>query len=514
NRIKTLDGTERDLPEDTLLIWDGERPIAVAGVMGGAETEVLGWTKNIFLESAYFEPFSIRRTSKRLSLVSESSYRFERGTDIEFLVTALDRAALLIQELAGGVIHKIIDAYPVKYVAEPVEINYGRINRFLGTELSKREILEILEGLGIPTEDRGDIAILYPPSFRRDIKSDSDVAEEISRMYGYDRIPSKIPRSPLPTGRKYERTVYVVMVRESMRKSGFTEVVNFSFMNPASLDLIDIPESDRRRRAIVIKNPLRQEESLLRTTLMPSLIENFTYNLDRGMEHIRLFEISRIFEDTGKPLPLEELRLGGVFYREKVSTLWKDEVQGFYIAKGALESLFDELKIRNYSFEPSTEPFLHRGKASDIYITNSRVGFIGVLGPHIVERLNLKKHKPEIVLFEINLDLLLTLTPESIQYSPIPRYPSIERDMAIIVDETTLAAQVKEMIKAFPSELIEEVSIFDSYKGGVIPKGKKSLGFSIVYRSSEKTLTDKEVEELHASLVKHILEKTGGELRK
>src|SRR4030042_1088460 len=513
-RIFTLDGIEREISGDTLLIWDAEEPVAIAGVMGGMNTEVGDNTKNIFLESAYFEPFSVRRTSKRLNLISESSYRFERGTDIEFLVKALNRAALLIKEIAGGKIYELIDAYPVKYVPEPIEIKYEKINRFLGTQLSKEEMLEILKSLGIPVEDKGDFFIVYPPSFRRDIKNDSDVAEEIARSYGYDRIASKIPRSPLPLVKSNKRTTNILKIKDGIKKLGFTEVINYSFMSLESLDIIAIPETDKRRNTLYVKNPLRKEDSLLRTTLIPSLIENFKYNLDRGIEGIRLFEVSIVFENIGKPLPMENLRLGGIYYREKSPSLWKENIHDIFIIKGALESIFEELKIKEYSFVPFSEPFLHKGQASDVYVSGSRLGYLGVLGPDIVEKLDIKKHKPEIVLFEIDLDLLMKYIPDSITYTPIPKYPSVERDVAVVVNEDIPASDILDMIRVFPSEIIEEVSVFDYYKGGNIPEGKKSLAFSITYRSKERTLTDEEVEKLHFSIVEHILNKTGGEMRK
>jgi phenylalanyl-tRNA synthetase beta chain len=521
NKIVTLDGVERELHEDALLIWDSIKPIAIAGVMGGLETEVSDKTKHIFLESAYFEPFSIRRTSKKLNLASESSYRFERGTDIEFLVKALNSAALMIKEIAGGVIHEIIDTYPVKYVPEPVEVGSKRINNILGTNLSNVDMLEILKRLGIPAEDKKDVFIVYPPSHRRDIKRDSDVAEEIARIYGYSMIPTTIHKSPLSSGRLNKKITNINRIKEAMRKAGFTEVINYSFMSMSNLDMLAILDSDRRRKVIAINNPLSQEECLLKTTLIPSLIGNLKYNLDRGIKDIRFFEISKVFsatadlrEDMEKTLPLEELRLGGIFYREKTPLLWKEDAQGFFFTKGALESMFEELKISEYSFFPSSEPFLHSGQACDIYVKNSYVGYLGVLGPEIVEKLDLKKQKPEIVLFEINLDLFLTLIPDLIKYSQIPKYPCVERDIAIVVNENISAAKIKDIIRTFPSELIEDISVFDFYKGSSIPEGKKSLAFNVVYRSMDKTLRDDEVEELHASLVDYLLNKTGGELRK
>jgi phenylalanyl-tRNA synthetase beta chain len=375
-------------------------------------------------------------------------------------------------------------------------------------------MLKIMEGLDIATEDRGDFFVVYPPAFRRDLKRECDIAEEISRSYGYDRIPVRVPRSPLSSGPADKKIDMVKRIRDGMRKSGFTEVINYSFLSISSLDIIDIPEGDRRRNTIAIQNPLRKEDSLLRTTLMPSLIENLRYNLDRGIKDVRFFEISTVFEDSGKELPLEELMLSGIFYMEKLPHLWKEDAHSFFITKGSLESLFEELKIKEYSFAPSLEPFLHKGQSSDIHISGSSIGYVGILSPDIVERLDLKKKKMEVALFELNLNALLLSIPDSIQYSAVPKYPYIERDIAIIVDEAIPAIEITKLIKAFPSELIEEVSIFDYYKGSHIPVGKKSLAFSILYRSKERTLTDEEVEKLHSSLVKHILKKTGGELRK
>jgi phenylalanyl-tRNA synthetase beta chain len=513
NKIVTLDGVERELPQDALLIWDSVRPIAIAGVMGGSETEVLDKTKNIFLESAYFKSPSIRRTTKRLNLTSESSFRFERGTDIEFLEKALNRAALLIGEVSGGKIHEIIDAYPVKYVSNPVEVTYDRINKILGTKIQKEELSQILKWLGITIKDEGAVFIAYPPSYRCDIKRDSDIAEEIARIYGYDRIPATIPRSPLPSVHLNKKPINIKKIRDAMRKAGFTEVINYSFMNPLSLDMIDISKNDTRRNTIVIRNPLKHEESLLRTTMIPALIDNFKYHVDRGIGDIRFFEISKVFKNIGEPLPLEELRLGGIYYREKSPSLWKEDVKNFFISKGALESMFEELKINGYSFSPSSEPYLHKGQASDIYVSGSYIGYLGLLGPEVIEKLDLKKHKPEIILFDLNLDVVLTCIPDAIQFIDIPKYPYIERDIAVIVDENIAASAIKEMIATYPSKLIEDVSVFDFYKGSNIPEGKKSVAFSIIYRSKEKTLTDKEVEELHASLLSYVLEKTGGKLR-
>ena len=513
-KFKTLDGIEREIPEDSLLIWDAVMPVAVAGIMGGSATEVTATTKNIFLESAYFAPASIRKTSKKLGLASESSYRFERGTDIEFLEKALDRAALLMRDIAGGTIHQIIDVYPVKYIPEPVEINYAKINTLLGTALADIAIDEILQRLGIPLSKSGDAVTVLPPAHRRDIRNNWDVAEEVARIFGYNNIPTTVPRTPLSSGRLDHKAIKLKKIREAMRKSGFNEVINFSFMGGASLDLLSIQDNDRRRKQVVISNPLSQDSCMLRTTLLTALIANMQYNLDRGMKHIRFFEIARVFEEKTAALPAEELRLGGILFAEKTPSLWKEEAQGFYVMKGALESLLEELRLSGYSFTPSSEPFLHPGQSADITVKDSCIGHIGVLAPAIVEKLDLKKMKPEIVVFELNLDFLLAHTPDTILYRSIPKFPPVERDIALVVDEKIPAARVQEIIHSFPSELIAGISLFDFFRGKSIPAGKKSLAFNIIYRSNERTLRDEEIETLHASLVEYLIEKTGGELRK
>ncbi len=511
--ITTLDGIERTVPEEALLIWDSKEPVAVAGIMGGEESSVTSGTKNIFLESAWFEPTSIRRTSKALGLRSESSYRFERGTDIEFLVRALDRAALLMKETGGGSIHTIIDAYPVRYEPPVIEVSCDRVNALLGTSIKKEEMLGILSGIEMKTKDGGDVFTLSPPAYRRDVKEFIDVVEEVARLYGYPNIPVRVPRPPLSDGAVNKRETIIRTVRESMRKAGYTDVVNYSFMNPSQLDMLGIPADDRRRRHLGVRNPLRREDSLLRTTLVPSLLNNFIYNLSRGIREIRFFEVSRVFVDEGKRLPSEGLRLGGIFYRENAPSLWRDDAPAFFIAKGALQSLFDELKIRGISYAPSSEAFLHRGKSADITVNGDGMGFIGEIGPSVVEHLDLKVSKPEIIVFELDLDALFSVAPEKLVYSPIPKYPAIERDVAIVLDEGIPSSVVSEHIRGYRSDFIESAELFDHYKGKNIAKGRKSLAFRIVYRRADRTLTDAEVESVHRGLVEHLLKETGGELR-
>lgn len=513
NDIVTLDGVERKLPADALLIWDAKNPVAIAGIMGGVETEVTDSTNDIFLESAYFEPTSTRRTSKALGIKSESSYRFERGADIEFLSKALDRAAFLMQQIAGGRIYKKIDVYPKRFVPGSIDVRYDKVNRVLGTNISHEEMLNMIERLNIEVVKGTDSFRVKPPAFRPDLKREADIVEEIARIYGYHRIRTMIPRSVISAGNSDRKRASFSRIKESIMKAGFNEAINYSFMNDANLDILNIPAGDRRRMAISIRNPLRKEDSLLRTTLIPSIIENFIYNFSRGIKDIKIFEVSRVFEDIGRPLPLEISYLGGIYYREKKPCLWKEDAASFYLVKGMFEALFDCLHIRGYTFSPSQEPFLHPGQSCNIRVSGSGVGFLGALSPLVVDRLDLKVPKPEIIVFEMDIDKLISMVPVSPEYSPIPKFPYVERDIAIIVDDRLCAFDVENLMRAYPSELIEEVSIFDLYKGENIPEGKKSLAFTIRYRSRHRTLTEAEVEDLHRGIVKYITAETGGELR-
>jgi phenylalanyl-tRNA synthetase beta chain len=524
--IKTLDGIERKLAEDTLLIWDGREPVAIAGIMGGEGSSVDFHARNIFLESAYFDPSSIRRSSRNLGLKSESSYRFERGTDREFLEAALNRAAILIQETAGGKIHEIVDVYPEKYVPVEVEVSYRKVNSIIGTRIEKEEMLKILEMIEIKTIDRGDSFTAFPPAFRGDIKEPVDIIEEIARCYGYGKVPVRVPKTSLPDGILNRKERNLDKVKETVRKSGFTEVINYSFMNPADLNLLSLPEDDRRRRCISLKNPLKQEDSLMRTTLIPSLINNFLYNLARGTREISLYELSRVFIDEGDRLPKEELRLAGIFFRENSPSVWHEQIPSFFVVKGALQALFEEIKAGEYCLVPSVEVFLHKGKSADIICKSQKTGFIGEISPNIVERLNLKIKKPEIVVFELSLDILLTLVKEVPVFAQLPKYPSVERDVALVVDDRMTSGEVlgfiKRIIEPKTNEdlllckrvpYLESVELFDYYKGKNIPPDKKSLGFRIVYRSKDRTLTDNEIESVHGAFVEYILNKTAGELR-
>ncbi|HMK60166.1 MAG TPA: phenylalanine--tRNA ligase subunit beta [Dissulfurispiraceae bacterium] len=517
-KFVTLDGAERDIMEDMLLIWDAESPVAVAGIMGGRDTEVTAKTVDIFIESAHFEPSSIRRTSKILGLKTESSYRFERGADVKVLKKALDRAALLMKEIAGGTIYGKIDIYPKRFRPKMVGVRYQRINRVLGIEVPQHDTLNCLKGLGLEICDCSDVGFkVKVPPFRSDITREEDIIEEVARLYGYDNIPAVLPRAHLMSNNRRADIAASKArseVRESFLKCGFTEAINLSFMSSRELDIFAIAAEDPRRRHVKVRNPLREEEAFMRTTLMPALVRNLLYNISHGNRELSIFEIGRVFIGlNGDALPAERENIAALCYKEKVKTLYKDDTPDFFVLKGIVDAILEGIGLRDISYIRSDEPFLHPGRSADIMAGATKVGYIGGLSPAVLEMLDIKAQKPSVMVFEMDIELILPYVGRDNVYRPLPKYPFIDRDTAIIVGTGLEAAEIIRLVKTYPSEKIEDASIFDVYQGGNIGEGRKSIAFNVRYRSAERTLTDSEVEILHKDLVAYVLEKTGAQLR-
>ncbi len=519
-QFKTLDNTERTIPEEGLLIRDAERPVAIAGIMGGLETEVSGETTNIFLESAYFKPESIRRTSRLLGLKTEASFRFERGTDIEGLSVALDRAAYLIKNLCEGVVSKKIDIYPAKLKKAEIRLRYSRITRILGIDVPQPDVLKILDLLGFSINSTSESDVLLTvPSYRVDIKDETDLIEEVGRHYGYEKIPEQIPLAPIgqvsPDSlvKRTEQKSRLNKIKTIARTSGFNEAINFSFMNPRLLDTLNISETDERRKTVTLINPLRKENPSLRTFLLPSLVENLIHNLNQGIRDIKLFEVSRVFINKGGKLPCEKPVLGAIYLYQHGQKLWEYRVEVYYILKGVIEKIFQSNRIRSCAFSLTTEPFLHPGKSADIYAGDKRTGYVGCLSPEIKNVLDLKNIKSEVGVFELDLASLAVQTGRKITYTALPRFPYTQRDISLLVDSTIASEEILELIRSFPSELIEDSWVFDLYEGKNIPAGKRSLGFTIRYRAKDRTLTDEEVDRLHQEIIIYLIKKTGGQLR-
>jgi len=514
--IVTLDGIKRTVTTDDLLIWDAVKPIAIAGVMGGANTEVTEKTVNIIIESAYFKPESVRKTSKRLGLKTEASYRFERGTDIEALKEALDRAACLIQEIAGGRIYEAIDVYPTKIPKIEIPFNTEKICRFVGINLKDEEILRILELLEIDVEKKDNFYIAKAPTHRQDISIEEDIAEEVTRIYGYDKVPSQLPSLFKFVTENHElakKRQFFSKFRDYMIGLGYSEAVNFSFMSPDDLDLFELPEEDMRRHYISLMNPLKQEESIMRTMLLSNLLRNTERNTARGIETLKLFEIGKIFiADEKTPLPQEPVHLGIITKKEEVKSVFKDDPYDFYALKGLIDGVVRHLKLRNVRYVRSSESFLHPGQSADIVIQDEKIGFIGVISLKILSKFDFKT-KPFICMAELDLDNLFRLAKQEVTYAPFSNYPPIKRDTAIIVSADFDSQIIFDIINSYGSELIEDVFLFDVYQGKGIPEGSKSIAFRVIYRAFDRTLTAEEVETIHSQLINMLINKTGAVLR-
>jgi len=515
-RFVTLDQVERILDSEMLVIADGKRAVGIAGIMGGWNTEVEAKTRNILLESAFFSPISIRRTSKKLGLRTEASYRFERTVDPLGTPTALKRATRLIQEVAGGEIAPgIIDEFPVPFSPSRLSLRVSRTNRILGAELTGREIQSILTGLEFSVSERSDAVLdVEVPSHRSDVTREIDLIEEVGRIYGYNKIPST-----LPTGRmapQEERASQKVenLVRQVLIGEGFYEVINYSFMNKSVLDKLKIPETDYRRRTITLANPLIEEQAQLRTTLVPHLLQNISLNFKHHLDALRLFEISRIFigAQGEKTLPEEPEFVAGVMagYRNEVYWGEKRDLVSFYDLKGVLENLFSILKVEYKLRDDPPIPFLHPGQSAEIQVGGQKVGYLGKIHPEISEIFELDQ---PVYLFEIHLDQVVPHVRTSVSFQPLPKFPAVHRDLAILVPASVKAEALETQIRSVGGAILEDVKLFDLYKGEQIPEGFVSLAYSLIYRAPEKTLTDAEVNVIHDQIIQSLEQRFGARLR-
>jgi phenylalanyl-tRNA synthetase beta chain len=509
----TLDDEDRRLSKEMLLIWDAEKPVAIAGVMGGQNTEVTSETVNILLESAYFNPSSVRRTSKSLNLSSESSYRFERGVDQEAVTFALDRAAQMIAEIGGGKITSRADVYPVPYAPRKIAVALNKISSVIGVDIEEPFIKKTLRNLGFTVKGEGEVITVTSPSYRNDVERDIDIIEEVARLYGYDKIPATLPEMQMSPAPEHKTQELIKTLKDSMVKSGFSEVINFSFMNPESLNKLNLPLDDIRRNFINIRNPLRKEDSVMRTTLVPALLNNISMNLNRGEKTLSFFEISSVFLPSTRKLPDETIQIAAVYHKGPISSIWQNKHDAFYDLKGAIENIFVKLNIPGVSFikDSVSGTYLHPGKSGAIIINNEKVGHIGILHPIVAEAFDIKG---DITVAEIyDVSEILKAIPSKITYASLPRYPYIERDVALVVNDDVTVLDVKEEILSVKSDILESVNLFDIYKGKPMPKDKKSLAFSIRYRSASRTLTDHEVDKLHSEIIGRLQINLNAELR-
>jgi phenylalanyl-tRNA synthetase beta chain len=521
-RFVSLDEKERQLREGTLLICDGIKPVAIAGIMGGRNSEVKEDTAMVFLESAYFNPASIRRSSRWLGMSTDAAFRFERGIDPEGVIRALNRATQLMADFAQGEVFRgVIDQYPKRVeTAKDIPLRTQRVNDILGTDISADEMVDILNRLEMqiaPAESDSDRKVyrVTPPTCRVDIGREIDLIEEIARFYGYDRVPVTVPTvSTMPDlkkGRKYleER------IRAVVAGCGYSEVITYSFISPASVDQLNLKADDERRRLVRIRNPLTEDQSVMRTQLTYSLLNAMRDNARTGCFNLKIFEIGKVFIDCGEgELPREMDRLGMLLTGLRYDDLWhfKDLPVDFYDLKGCIENIFYDLKISGLTFRfgPSMHPFLHPGRCCDLMIGDRILGFLGEVHPNVKAGVDLKNRA---MILEIDLDLLAAHFQDDILYRVVSRYPSVMRDTAFIVAQDLEAGKMIRIAFEKDEELLDNIHVFDVYTGNGIPEGTKSLGLRFSYRSTDRTLTDEEVNRIHGGIIKRMTNLTGARIR-
>jgi len=506
--LYTLDGVERALTPDMLVIADNQIPVAMAGVMGGADSEVIDITTSVLLESASFNPVSIRRTSTNLKLRSESSLRFERGISPDLTVPALRRATQLILELAGGKAAKgIIDVYPGKRDVKQILLTASQVRNLLGIEMKMGQMVEILTSLGFECQATNSSEVeVTVPYWRMDVNSRVDLIEELARIVGYDFIPTTMLGGRLP-GRHHDSLVSLrEKLRDLMVGCGFQEVISYSLVNRQRLSQVAPVE-----RAVKVANPLSMEQEYLRTSLRLGLLAHLRSNQKHEEGGIRLFEIGKVYFSREKDLPEEREMLGGVLSgpRSGLSWLGQKGWLDFFDAKGLFDVLLQRVGVEA-DFEAVEEESLHPGRAARVVIDGEVVGIVGEVHPKVAERLELLPQA--VALLELDIEKLVPHVGLGGEFQSPSRFPESARDVAVVVDVGVPARKVKDVISDFP--LVGRVSLFDVYAGEQIAPGKKSLAFRIVYWSPTHTLTDAEVEEVERQILARLSQEVGAALRR
>lgn len=496
-----LDETERTLNDDSICIRDEEKVLALAGIMGGENSKVCENTKTIVLESANFNFDKIRRISKFFNLRTESSLRFEKGIDDNLTLEALDRFCSLVNELSyGDVVSGTIDIVKESYEPVSIEISDKYINDFLQTSISKDEMIKIFKNLDMNVIDKGETFVVEAGTFRRDIFKKQDLVEEIARIYGYDNIPSLDLVSGSNELGKTKKQKFMDKVLDTMISLGFSQSISYSFYSPKVFDKLNLKDGSSLRKCISIKNPLGEDYSVMRTIMVPSMIESLCRNYSYSNSEAYIFEIGKTYEKTHKDSIQENNVLTIGMYGKDVD---------YFNLKGAIEALFEVFGI-NLMLERENESFYHPGKSARITLGKNILGRFGAIHPYV-----LKNYGMELELFvgEINLDKLFEMYKWEKKYKQIPKYPSVVFDLSIVIDESILAQDIEKIIKSKSGNILEKYEIFDVYRGEQIPQNKKSISYSITFRDKSKTLNDKEVNSVIQKILDELKNKFGAELR-
>ncbi len=490
-KIVTLDDVERVLDPEMLLITDNGRPVALAGIMGGQNTEISEQTVNVLLESACFKGTNIRKTARKLALRSDSSMRFEKGADINGVIYAVNRAAALIHELGEGqIVAGIADCFPEPAFLSQIILRPERVNYLLGTSLSSDQIEDYIQRLKFDWQDQDGNLLVTIPSYRPDIEIEVDLIEEVARLHGYENIPAVLPYGDTTHGGLTKYQMFKDQIKEIMSGS-FYEIINYSFVSPRYFDMLQLAAESKLRDVIRVANPLSEEQSVMRTFILPGLLDTVSRNLARKNSSLAFFEMGSVFYPREAGQPLEILKLGAVV-AGKLETNWlkQEREMDFYYLKGIIENLLFKLGIVELSWEQTEAPGYHPGRSAVIMCNGKTLGVIGEIHPLVRQNFDIK---PRACAVELDMETLFELTQQRVMMEQITRYPAVERDLAIIVEEGTKAAQALEVIRKQGGDLLQNIVIFDIYAGEQVSLGCKSMAFKMTFQSAAKTLTEAEV---------------------
>ena len=502
-KIVTLDGNEFSLTPEMLVIADGKNPSCLAGIMGGKESEIEDDTTDLFLEAAKFRRDNVRHTSHTLGIHTESCARFQKGTDIKNVEYAMERALSLIYELdAGDIIDGAADIHGELPENRIIKTTTDKVLELIGVDVPKDVMVSILNKLGLETKLNGNEMTVSIPSIRDDVEGRADLAEEIMRIYGYSHIKGRPMRGEVTRGKRLPERQKADKIKALLCAAGAREIATYSFINPAAADILNLKEDDERRNMIRIINPLGDEYSAMRTQLVWSMLSVISTNISRKTESARFFEISKRF--FGK-LPLEA-------QPEEIPTLSIGIYGGdedFFALKGIIEAVM-KLCGAHTVYKRSDEPYLHPGRQAAVYANNTLAGTFGEVHPAVAEKFGIDSR---VYVAEIKLDVLYAINKRQTLYKPLPKFPAVERDFALLVDIDTPVGELEAAISSGAGRLLEKIKLFDVYTGSQIPEGKKSVAFSVWLRSHEGTLTEAQTETVCERIIEK-LEKSGGELRK
>ena len=515
--LRTLDDQDRALTTDMITIADTEKAVGLGGVMGGLITEVTDKTTTVILEAAAFNGPSIRRTSKALGLRSEASMRFERGVDIANCHRALDRAAHLLEEMgACETVCGIADAYPVPYKPAVVTVTPEAINTRIGVEIPKEEMIEILTRLQFDVKEEKGALVITAPTWRQDVTCDADISEEIARMHSYDKIESHNPELALRQGKEDPMEEVKSEAEDYLASAGLDEVMTYTFIHPSFMDKMMLRADDSRRNVIKLMNPISDEFGVMRTTMLPSLLNTAAYNLARQAESVKIFEVGRVYLPKSLPLtehPEERRIIGAVMSGRRNDLSWtsgKDSVD-FYDMKGVVEGLLAKMQLTDYELIPNEQVYMHPGKSCAVRAGGKVIGYFGCLHPTAAANFDVPE---ETYVLELELAPLAESALRVPQYVHLAKFPGTSRDIAVVVPKEVTVKELEGVLRANAGELLKGIRVFDVYTGKQVAEGCKSVAFNLTFQAEDRTLTDGEIDPIIKNLVAKVAEAYEAQLRK